>query len=219
MSGPNLLRPGLLSGLRVIVASGRPEAAGPSRGATGRDGKADRTRFGSATEVLCTRLGARVEALEFEGAGGDGVDEAAIRRRAQRLFEGGPVDVLVCDGHALYAGREPGMRAVHGCADACWNALRAVATVAWIEPGRGGRAALIAPAPDGTPWAEAARAALENAVRTLSIEWARRSITLMSLAPGEHTDAHELGELIAMLSSPAGDYFSGGQLDLRGLRA
>ncbi len=221
MSDASLLRPGLLSGLRVIVSPGRPEGGGPPRAVAEQDGGVDRARFGSATAAVCARLGARVEALAGEVEGqGDGVREAASRRRVERLLGGGAVDMLVCDGQALYAASpEPGVRAVRGCADACWNALRAVATAAWIEPGRGGRAVLIAPAPDGTPWAEATRAALENATRTLSIEWARHSITLMSLAPGEHTDAHELGELIALLSSPAGDYFSGGQLDLRGLRA
>lgn len=225
MAGPNLLRPGLLSGLRVIVASGRLDAPGSSRAAGHQDEWVDAARFGLATQAVCTRLGARVDALAGEGegeGGGEGVvaDDAASRRQAQRLLDAGAVDMLVCDGQALYAASpEPGVHAVRGCADACWTALRAVATLAWIEPGRGGRVVLIAPTPDGTPWAEATRAALENAARTLSIEWARHSITLMSLAPGEDTDAHEVGELVAMLGSPAGDYFSGGQLDLRGLRA
>ncbi len=214
MSGSNLLRPGLLSGVGVIVARGPGDGTVPVRSAVQHDGQLDPARFGSAVGAICAQLGARVGSLP-----GDGADEATTRQRAERLLGDGAVDVLVCDGQALYAaGPQPGASAVRHCADACWNALRAVATAAWIEQDRGGRVVLVAPAPDETPWAEAVRAALENVARTLSIEWARHSITLMAIAPGEHTDAHEVGELIALLSSPAGAYFSGGQLDLRGLR-
>jgi len=215
MSRPDLLRPGLLANLRVLVVPGGEDGEAPARAvlarsAVGGDGELDPARFGSAAGAICAQLGARVGALR-------GQDEPAARLRVERVLGAGDVDMLVCDGQALYAvGAERGVPAVRRCADACWNALRAVATAAWIERGRGGRVVLVAPAPDGTPWAEASRAGLENAARTLSIEWARHSIMLMSIAPGEHTRAHEVGELVALLGSPAGAYFSGSQLDLRG---
>ena len=51
-------------------------------------------------------------------------------------------------------------------------ATRAVATGALIPAGAG-KCVLIAPRPDRGPFAGAARAALENLARTLSVEWAR----------------------------------------------
>ncbi len=63
--------------------------------------------------------------------------------------------------------------------------------------------------------AGAARAGLENLARTLSIEWARYSITAVAVAPGAATAADEVGALVAYLASPAGAYFSGCLLDMR----
>ena len=65
--------------------------------------------------------------------------------------------------------------------------------------------------------ADAARAGLENLARTLSIEWARHEITLVTIAPGDTTAAGEVAALTAYLASPAGAYFSGCLLDLRGV--
>ena len=78
------------------------------------------------------------------------------------------------------------------------------------------------PAPDADGariprYADAARAGLENLARTLSIEWARYGITTVAIAPGEKTAASEVAALIAYLASPAGAYFSGCLLDLRGV--
>ena len=79
-----------------------------------------------------------------------------------------------------------------------------------IEAQRGGRILLIAP-PE-----EAAAAALENLARTLSVEWARRAITVVAIARDEQTSAADVATLVAYLCSPAGEYFSGCLLDLRG---
>ena len=63
-----------------------------------------------------------------------------------------------------------------------------------------------------------AAAGLENLARTLSIEWARHGITTVAVAPGEDTSAAELAALACYLLSPAGAYFSGCLMDLRGPR-
>jgi NAD(P)-dependent dehydrogenase (short-subunit alcohol dehydrogenase family) len=52
--------------------------------------------------------------------------------------------------------------------------------------------------------------------RTLSVEWARHAITVVAIAPGDGTAGGQVGALVAFLSSPAGDYYSGCLLDLRG---
>ncbi|MDQ6914522.1 MAG: hypothetical protein M3155_01770, partial [Actinomycetota bacterium] len=73
---------------------------------------------------------------------------------------------------------------------------------------------VLAPPPGAGPHAEAARAALENLARTLSIEWARHQIRVVAIAPAAGTEAAEVGALVAYLASPAGDYFSGCVLSL-----
>ena len=64
--------------------------------------------------------------------------------------------------------------------------------------------------------ARAARAGLENLARTLSIEWSRFAVTPVAIAPGARTQPAEIAKLCAYLASPAGAYFSGCLLDLRG---
>jgi NAD(P)-dependent dehydrogenase (short-subunit alcohol dehydrogenase family) len=107
--------------------------------------------------------------------------------------------------------------ALRACLDASWNVTRAVANRAFLPGERGGRIVYIAPAPDGSEHVDAARAGLENLARTLSIEWARHGITAVTIAPGATgAGAGEVAALTAYLASPAGAYFSGCLLDLRG---
>ncbi len=84
------------------------------------------------------------------------------------------------------------------------------------SPPKAGRIVYLAPAPDAGAPAPAACAGLENLARTLSIEWARHGITTVTVAPGVRTTAGEVAALTAYLASPAGAYFSGCLLDLRG---
>jgi hypothetical protein len=97
-------------------------------------------------------------------------------------------DVLVCDTGEL---------------DEAFDAARDQAN-RWIAAERGGKVVLVAPAGDAP-----LQAALENLARTLSIEWARYGITPTAILPGVATTREEVGELIAFLASPAGDYYSG----------
>lgn len=87
-----------------------------------------------------------------------------------------------------------------GDLDEAFVATRAVAN-AWIAAERGGKVVLVAPRDDGPQ-----RAALENLARTLSVEWARFGIRPTAVLPGSDED---VGELVAFLASPAGDYYSG----------
>jgi NAD(P)-dependent dehydrogenase (short-subunit alcohol dehydrogenase family) len=102
-----------------------------------------------------------------------------------------------------------------GCLAATWNAARAAVQLAFLPGEAGGRILLVAPA-DGAEHAAAATAGLENLARTLSIEWARYGITTVAVAPGEETRAEDVAAVIAYLASPAGAYFSGCLMDLRG---
>ncbi len=108
------------------------------------------------------------------------------------------------------------------CLDASWNVTRAVANRAFLPEGRGGRIVYLAPPPDAGEHADAARAGLENLARTLSIEWARHAVTTVAIAPGAANTVGaanapgEVAALTAYLASPAGAYFSGCLLDLRG---
>jgi hypothetical protein len=73
---------------------------------------------------------------------------------------------------------------------------------------------LLTPRTSAGEHATAARAALENTARTLSIEWARFGITTTAITPGPATPDAEIAALVAFLVSPAGEYFSGCRFEL-----
>lgn len=206
-----VLREGLLSGRQIVLAGG-------------------------VSHTICEglrSLGASLQALELE-ADVEQEDERAERWARDRA----PLHALVYDAGAPFGGGEQaGLRA---SIDQGWIATRAVATGALIpahaeqegesggeqdasgaeerepvrDPRTSGKIVLIAPRPDAGPYAEAARAALENMARTLSVEWARYLITVTSIAPGARTTDQQLAELVCFLLSPAGGYFSGCVLSL-----
>lgn len=129
-----------------------------------------------------------------------------------------------------------------------WLVTHAVATKAMIPSGRGGKVFSVTLSPHngmpGMAHSGAARAAVENLMRTLSVEWARFGIRLLALAAGQfetntlltkypaaiveriaHTiplgrmgTEREFAWLIAYLASPAGDFFSGAVLTMDGAR-
>jgi citronellol/citronellal dehydrogenase len=127
-----------------------------------------------------------------------------------------------------------------------WLMTHAVATKAMI-PGGGGKVISVTLSPHhglpGMAHSSAARAAVENLMRVLSIEWARFNIRLTAIATGHfETDAlskypepvrrgvaatvplqrlgrpEEQAWLVAYLASPAGDYYSGAIITLDGAR-
>lgn len=211
----DLLRPGLLEGTSVLVAGGSGSTgAGEQTGATRpADTTEPVTPLGVAVAEACTELGADVHMCAPDSA-----DEAIVDQMvAAAITEAGSLDLLVVDGTGLFA--QGGLR---NCLDAAWNITRAVVNHAFLPASKpnppSGRVIYLAPAPNpvGRYSAGAARAGLENLGRTLSIEWARYGITLVTIAPGDTTTAGDVAALCAYLASPAGAYFSGCLLDLRG---
>jgi citronellol/citronellal dehydrogenase len=128
-----------------------------------------------------------------------------------------------------------------------WLMTHAVVTKSMIPEGRGGKVISVTLSPHhglpGMAHSSAARAAVENLTRVLSIEWARHGIRLTALAAGHfETEAiqkypkpvaegvartvplQRLGQpdehawLVAYLASPAGDYYSGAVITLDGAR-
>jgi NAD(P)-dependent dehydrogenase (short-subunit alcohol dehydrogenase family) len=171
------------------------------------------------------QLGARVSSYARDPAGGEAAMDAAVVDASSSFSSSlsvsssdpGGIDMLVVDGAALFA--SGGLCA---CLDGAWNATRAVFNLAFLPAGRGGRVVYLAPAPGADrsevgQQADAARAGLENLARTVSVEWARHEITLVTIAVGDATAPGEAAALTAYLASPAGAYFSGCLLDLRGV--
>lgn len=145
------------------------------------------------------------------------------------VAELGGVAMLVVDAAGLFAARaadaaanggEPeedrARAALRRCLEAAWSVTRAVVNVALLPREEGGRIVYLAPRPRSGAYAGAACAGLENLARTLSVEWARHAITAVAIAPGDGTTDEVLAALTAYLASPAGGYFSGCLLDLRG---
>ncbi len=156
------------------------------------------------------------EASSLGRAVAEGTEQLGARVRTSAsheiLVEPGGLDVLVLDGAALFASG-----GLHTCLDSAWNATSAVVNGAFLPVAHPGRIVYLAPAPGAGERADAARAGLENLARTLSVEWARHGITVVTIALGDATSPGEAAALTAYLASPAGAYFSGAQLDLRGV--
>jgi NAD(P)-dependent dehydrogenase (short-subunit alcohol dehydrogenase family) len=168
------------------------------------DGRAIALAGGSAPAVResLAGLGARVHEVDL-APGEDGVKDWAAGAM--------PLRALVYDSRSAFAGG--GQARLQQALEEAWIATRGVATGALIPAGAG-KVVLIAPRPGGGSFAAAARAALENLARTLSVEWARYRVTTVALAPGARTSDEELAELVSFLVSPAGEYFSGCSLEL-----
>jgi len=147
----------------------------------------------------------------------DAVPAAYSTSAAASGLEPGRIDMLVVDGAGLFASG-----GLNACLHDAWDATRAVVNLAFLPARRGGRIVYLAPAPGADrseigEQTEPARAGLENLARTLSIEWARRAINVVTIALGDATTPGEAAALTAYLASPAGAYFSGCLFDLRGI--
>jgi citronellol/citronellal dehydrogenase len=176
---------------------------------------------GSLAEAVagaCEALGAAVERHD-----GEPLDDAAAAAFAAGVVERhGRLDTLVIDAASSFAAAVPGAAgadALRAAADPAWAATRAAAQAAMIEAEAGGKVVVIGPGPGAGPRAGAARAALENLARTLSIEWSRYAIRTTTILPGDASSPEEVGAVVAFLASPAGDYYSGCVMDLGGSAA
>ena len=215
-----LLRPGLLEQASIVLARAAPAAA---------------DSVGADLGAAFTGLGARVRSCELfaelvaEGQQ-DATEQAAANAASEALADAGVIELLAVDAASVFArayGIPPGAQreglgdgerardALAACLDASWNISRVIAERAFLPDSRGGRIVYIAPRSDAGEHADAACAGLENLARTLSIEWARHGITAVAIAPGL-ASAAEIAALTAYLASPAGAYFSGCLLNLRG---
>ena len=218
-----LLRPGLLTGVSIMLAGAPAQRATES--------------LGAGVRRVCAGLGARVcecqlspeVSLDVEGVGVERVAQEAVERAHAGADS---LELLVVDGASVFAqaraaaGAPAAREALRACLDVSWNLTRAVAANCFLPDERGGRIVYLAPSPDAGEHADAARAGLENLARTLSIEWARHGVTAVTIAPGAAGSstkaagvAGEVAALTAYLASPAGAYFSGCLLDLRGAAA
>ena len=249
-----IFKPGLLGG-QVCVVSG----AG--------------TGLGKATALELGRLGARVAACgrrpepirstvaEIEAAGGEAFatamdirDDDAVDGFMDEVLERYErIDVLVNNAGGQFMGpaeaiTPKGFRTVIELnVLGTWLMTHAAATKAFIPQG-GGKVISVTLSPHngmpGMAHSGAARAAVENMMRTLSVEWARFGIrtcaiaagqfdteTLRTKYPKEVVDAipqtvplgrlgteEEWAWLVAYLASPAGDFFSGTVVTMDGAR-
>lgn len=254
MRPSQIFAPGLLDGV-VAVVSGAGSGIG-------RETAFELARLGAAV-VGCGR---RIEPLEetreaIESGGGraevratDIRDEDAVEdlirgvvSRHRRL------DVLVnnAGGQFMAPAEEISAKGIRTVVElnlqGTWNMTRAAATEAFI-PQRSGKVVSVTLSPHGgmpgIVHSSAARAAVENMMRTLSIEWSRFGIRLCAIAPGQiGTEAfltnypselvdnvaatiplgrlgrpEEVAWLVAYLASPAGDFLSGTALTMDGAR-
>ena len=198
-----LLRAGVLEGASIVVAA------------------APGAPTGSAIAAACTALGASVAPWAVEAKQWQDEDEGAAGAAAPD--PAGDADLLAVDAASVFAAAGAGREGLRLSLEVAWGITKTVAERAFLpasgkEGARGGRIVYIAPSPRDGAHAEAARAGLENLARTLSIEWARHQTTTVTIAPGDETAAQQVATLVAYLASPAGAYFSGCLLDLRGLR-
>jgi NAD(P)-dependent dehydrogenase (short-subunit alcohol dehydrogenase family) len=196
-----LLRPGLLEDVSILalLACGCDEQ-GP----------------GSQATRTCTELGAAVHTCQPKTLAQPELDAAVI----DALEQTDSLDLMILDGAGLFASNlaetGSGRAALRACMDTAWSVTQTSVNHAFLPAEEGGRIVYLAPSPEAGEYAQAAAGALENLARTLSIEWARHAITTVAIATGEESKASEVGAVVAYLASPAGAYFSGCVIDLRG---
>jgi citronellol/citronellal dehydrogenase len=249
-----IFAPGLLEGQVCVVSGGGT--------GLGRASALELARLG-AIVVICGRRAEPLAAVvaEIEGAGGRGEsvpldirDDEAV----DALFDGvlerhGRLDLLVNNAGGQFlspaeAISPKGFRTVIELnVTGTWLMTHAAATKAFIPQERGKVITITISPHNGMPGmvhSGAARAAAENMMRTLSVEWARFGIRLCAIAAGQFDTEtlrtkypadvvegiprtvplgrlgteDEMAWLVAYLASPAGDFFSGSVITLDGAR-
>ena len=265
--GISFVAPGSLRGpcRRRSSNPGSSTAKWPSSAAVG-PGSGERAALElaalGAQVVVCGR---RLEPLEETAAAAEGgrIEARAcdIREEDQveALVDGvlerhGQIDLLVnnAGGQFLTPAEDitpKGFRTVIRLnVEGTWLMTHTVATRAMIPDSRGGKIVNVTLSPHhglpGMAHSSAARAAVENLTRVLSIEWARFGVRLTAVAPGPFATEtlmtkypkavvegvastvplqrmgteEEFSWLVAYIASPGGDYLSGAILTLDGAR-
>jgi citronellol/citronellal dehydrogenase len=246
-----IFRPGLLEGQVAIVTGGGS--------GIGRATALELCALG-ATVVIAGRRAEPLEETASLVAGGacepvvaDIREEDDVSALVDGVLERhGRIDLLVNNAGGQYMSpaediTPKGFRTVVQLnLEGTWLMTHAVATRAMIPAG-GGKIVNVTLSPHhglpGMVHSSAARAAVENMTRVLSIEWARFGIRVTAIATGHfETDAiqkypepvrrgvaftvplqrmgrpEEQAWLVAFLASPAGDYYSGAIITLDGAR-
>jgi citronellol/citronellal dehydrogenase len=251
-----LFQPGVLDGQVAIVSGGGS--------GLGRASALELAALG-ARVVVCGRRAAPLEETAAQADGGrvegrscDIREEDQVEALVEDVLERhGRIDLLVNNAGGQYMApaediTPKGFRTVMRLnVEGTWLMTHAVATRAMMggsgEP-RGGKIVNVTLSPHhglpGMAHSSAARAAVENLTRVLSVEWARFGIRLTALAAGHFgTETlrtkypkqvvegvagtvplgrlgteEEFAWLVAYLATPAGDYFSGAVLTLDGAR-
>jgi citronellol/citronellal dehydrogenase len=247
-----LFQSGLLDGQVALLSgggSGLGRASALELAALGARVVVCGRRLEPLEETAAASEGGRCEAIACDIREEDQV-EALVD---EVLARHGRIDVLVnnAGGQFLTPAEDitpKGFRTVIRLnVEGTWLMTHAVATKAMMG-GAGGKIVNVTLSPHhglpGMAHSSAARAAVENLTRVLSIEWARFGIRLTALAAGHFaTDTlmtkypapvvesvagtvplqrlgteEEFAWLVAYLASPAGDYFSGAILTIDGAR-
>jgi citronellol/citronellal dehydrogenase len=248
-----LFQPGLLEGQVAIVSGGGS--------GLGRATALELASLGAQVVVCGRREEPLAETAARADAGRVHAHPCDIREEDQVdalvdavLAEHGQIDLLVNNAGGQYMTpaediTPKGFRTVLRLnVEGTWLMTHAVATRAMIAGGRGGKVVNVTLSPHhglpGMAHSSAARAAVENLTRVLSIEWARFGIRLTALAAGHFAtetlrtkypkqvvegvagtvplgrlgSEEEFAWLVAYLASPAGDYLSGAILTIDGAR-
>jgi citronellol/citronellal dehydrogenase len=249
-----IFAPGLLDGLVCLVS-----------GAGSGLGRATALELASLGAVVIG-CGRRSEPLEetaaaIAEAGGQGEavpadirEQDAVEEMVDGILERhGRLDLLVNNAGGQFLSPAESVSAkgfrtvIELNVQGTWQMTHAAATKAFI-PQRSGKVISVTLSPHqgmpGMVHSGAARAAVENMMRTLSIEWARFGIRLCAVAAGQFDTEvlrtkyppqvsenvartiplgrlgtpEEMAWLIAYLASPAGDFFSGAVLTIDGAR-
>lgn len=249
-----IFAPGLLQGKVCIVSGagsglGRASALELARLGAHVVGCGRRPEPLAETEAMAAEVGGAASAEPLDIRDAEAVD-AMVERVLERH---GRIDVLVNNAGGQFlspaeAITPKGFRTVIELnVMGTWHMTHAVATRAFI-PAAGGKVISVTLSPhNGMPGmvhSGAARAAVENMMRTLSIEWARHGVKLCALAAGQFDTEtvrtkypavvvenlagtiplgrlgteDEWAWLVAYLASPAGDFFSGTTITMDGAR-
>jgi citronellol/citronellal dehydrogenase len=248
-----LFQPGLLDGQVAIVSGGGS--------GLGRASALELAALG-AQVVVCGRRREPLDETAAQAEGGrveahvcDIREETEVEALVDSVLEGhGQIDLLVNNAGGQYMTpaediTPKGFRTVLRLnVEGTWLMSHTVATRAMIPDSRGGKIVNVTLSPHhglpGMAHSSAARAAVENLTRVLSIEWARFGIRLTALAAGHFATEtlrtkypkqvvegvagtvplgrlgteEEFAWLVAYVASPAGDYLSGAILTLDGAR-
>lgn len=248
-----LFREGLLEGKVAIVTGGGS--------GLGRAAALELARLGARVAICGRRREPLEETSSLAPDGAITADVCDVREEqqvdafVQRVLERyGRIDFLLNNAGGQYMVpaediTPKGFRTVIRLnVEGTWLMTHAVASKWMIPSGEGGKICNVTLSPHhglpGMAHSSAARAAVENLTRVLSIEWSRFNIRLTAIAAGHfETETlltkypeqvvrsvaktvplgrlgrpEEFAWLVAFLASPGGDYFSGAILTIDGAR-